>query len=145
MADVGVAVLEEARAVADRLEDAARDQSRPDRLIARAEALGDRHDVRPHAVLLAGEQRAGAAHAAHHLIEDQQHAVAVADLADRLEIARHRRHRAERRADHRLGDEGDHAVRAEALHGASSSAAQPGAVFGIALALGLPAVGVAGR
>jgi hypothetical protein len=34
-----------------------------------------------HALLLAGVQRAGAAHAAHHLVEDQQHAVAIAHLA----------------------------------------------------------------
>jgi hypothetical protein len=39
-------------------------------------------DVGRDAFLLAGVQRAAAAHAAHHLVEDQQHAVAVADLAD---------------------------------------------------------------
>ena len=34
------------------------------------------------ALLLAGVQRAGAAHAAHHLVENEQHAVAVADRPD---------------------------------------------------------------
>ncbi len=59
--------------------------------IAAAEALGDRPSRSgADALLLAGMQRAGAAHAAHHLVEDQQHAMAVADLADALEIARRR-------------------------------------------------------
>ena len=40
------------------------------------------------AFLLAGVQRAGAAHAAHHLVQDQQHAVAIADLANGREVAR---------------------------------------------------------
>ena len=65
------------------------------------------------AFLLAGVQRAGAAHAAHHLVEDQQDAVAVADRADALEIAGDRRHRAGGRADHGLGDEGDDPIAAE--------------------------------
>jgi adenosylmethionine-8-amino-7-oxononanoate aminotransferase len=35
-------------------------------------------------------QRAGAAHAAHHLVQNQQNAVAVAKFTNRLEITRHR-------------------------------------------------------
>ena len=54
----------------------------------------------------AGVQRAGAAHAAHHFVEDQQHAVPVADLADALEVAWPPAGRQpSRRAAHRLGDE----------------------------------------
>ena len=143
MAHIGVAVLEEARAVADRLEDRAGDQRRPDRLIAGAEALGDRHQIRPHRVLLAGEHGAGAAHAAHHLVEDQQHAVAIADRAHRGEVARQGRHGAERGADHRLGDEADHPVGAEALDGRLELGREPGDVVRSALAGRLPAVGVA--
>ena len=60
------------------------DQHRADRLVAAAEPLGDRHQVGRDAFLLAGVQRAGAAHAAHHLVEDEEDAVAVADFADRL-------------------------------------------------------------
>ena len=56
---------------------------------------------------------AGAAHPAHHLVEDQEHAVAVANLADAPEIARNGGHRAQGRADHRLGDESHHRVGAE--------------------------------
>ena len=84
-----------------------------DRHVAAAQALGDRHQVRADAVLLAGVQRAGAAHAAHHFVEDQQDAVAVADLAHALEIAGHRRHRAQGGADDGLGDEGDDVLAAE--------------------------------
>ena len=58
------------------------DEHRADRLIAAAQSLGDRHQVGHDAFLLARVQRAGAAHAAHHFVEDQQDAVAVAELAD---------------------------------------------------------------
>ena len=80
-----------------------------DRLVAAAEALGDRHQVGRDALLLAGVQGSGAPHAAHHLVENEQDAVAVADRADALEIVGDRRHGARRRADDGLGDEGDDA------------------------------------
>ena len=89
------------------------EQHGADRLVAAAQPLGDGHEVGRDAFLLAGVQRAGAAHAAHHLVEDQQHAVAVANLADALEVAFGRRHGAGGGADHRLGDEGHHRVGAE--------------------------------
>src|SRR3546814_7500188 len=78
-----MAVLEEAGALRERVEDGARQQDRANRLIAAAQALGDGHEIGRDAVLRAGMQRAGAPHAAHHLVEDQQHAVLVADGADR--------------------------------------------------------------
>ena len=112
---IGVAVLERARALGDGLENLLLHQQRADRRVAAAEPLGDRHQVGADALLLAGVQGAGAAHAAHHLVKDEQHAVAVADLAHALEIARHRRDRAQGGADHRLGDEGDDVVAAELL------------------------------
>ena len=55
-------------------------QDAADRLVAGAEPLGDDLDVGRHALLFPGMQRAGTAHAAHHLVEDQQRAMPVADL-----------------------------------------------------------------
>ena len=58
-------------------------------------------------LLLAGMQGAGPAHAAHHFVEDQQNSVAVAYLADALEIAGYCGNRAQGGADHWFGYEGD--------------------------------------
>src|SRR6266545_1776931 len=60
-------------------------------------------------------ERAGAAHAAHHLVENEQDAVAVADIAHALEITRHRRDRPQRGADDRLRHEGDDGIAAERM------------------------------
>ena len=59
--------------------------------------------------------RAGAAHAAHDLIQDQQRAVAVANLPHALEIARDRGDAAGRRANHGFGQKGDDRFGAETL------------------------------
>src|SRR5262249_9654364 len=58
-------------------------------------------------------QGAGASHAAHHLVENEEHAVAIADLAHALEISRHRGDGAQGGAHDRLGDEGDDVLAAE--------------------------------
>ena len=112
---VGVAVHEAAGTGVQRLDDPAVDQDAADRLVAAAEALGDDLDVRRDAFLLPGVHRAGAAHAAHHLVQDQQRAVAVADLPHALEIAGQRGDAAGGGADDGFGEEGDHGVGAEAL------------------------------
>ena len=54
---------------------------------ARAQALGQRHDVGLHAPVLAGEHAAGAADARLHFVEDQQDAVLVAQRAQAGEEA----------------------------------------------------------
>ncbi len=129
---VGVAVQEAARARLQRRENAAREQDAADRLVAAAQALGDHLDVRRDALLLPRVQRAGAAHAAHDLVEDQQRAVAVADLAHAPEIAGHRRHAAGGGADHRLGAERDHAAGAEALELGLQLVGEAGGIGGVA-------------
>ena len=85
---IGLAVQEPAGARGQRLNDPVGDQNPADRLVAAAETLGDDLDVRRDALLLPGVHRAGAAHAAHHLIQDQQRAMPVANLPHALEIAR---------------------------------------------------------
>ena len=81
------------------------DQHAADRLIAAAEALRDDLQIGRDAFLFPGVHRAGAAHAAHHLVEDQQRAVAVADFAHALEVARERGDAAGGGADDGFGEE----------------------------------------
>ncbi|MNC34869.1 hypothetical protein D3C75_833260 [compost metagenome] len=87
-------MLEKSRAIGDGVADFLAHQGRADRLIASTEPLGNGDQVRGNSLLLCGEQCAGAAHTTHDLVEDQQNAVAVANLANALEIARHRNDRA---------------------------------------------------
>src|SRR5882757_2455004 len=72
MRQIGVAMLERARTVADGIDDAPARKHGADRLIAAAEPLGDRLNVGRDAFLLPGMARAGAAHAAHQLVEDEE-------------------------------------------------------------------------
>src|SRR3546814_13736554 len=67
-------------------------------------------------LLFAGVQRAGPAHAAHHLVEDEENPVAVADLPGAPEIAGNRRGRPECRTDYGFGDERGDTFAAEPLY-----------------------------
>src|SRR5437764_4687907 len=98
MSEVGVAVLEEPAAAGDGFVDRPRHDHRADRLISGAQPLGDRDDVGHDGFALEGPHRSAAAHAAQHLVEDEQDAVAIAYLAHALEVARDRWRAAERRA-----------------------------------------------
>jgi hypothetical protein len=110
MAEIGVPVIEEARSLGEGVEDPASHEHGADRRKAAAEPLGDRHQIRRNAILLASVQRAGAPHAAHHLVQDQQDAVPVADLAYALEVALDRGNAARRSPADGLGNEGDHSL-----------------------------------
>ena len=114
VAEVGVAVLEEPRALDDRVVHPAACEERPDRLVAGAESLGHGDEIGRDRLLFAGVQRPGTAHAAHHLVQDQQDAVAVAQRADPAEVARDGRDRTEGRPDDGFGDERDHVLRPQA-------------------------------
>ena len=105
MPEIGMTMLEEAASRLDRQVDFVATHHRPDRLVTGTQPLGDGKDIGPHAIRFTSEHMASPAHAAHHLVKDQQHAVPVADLADAGEIAIKGRHRAKRRTDHRLGHE----------------------------------------
>ena len=89
-------------------------------------------------------QRSGSPHAAHHLVENEQDAVAVANRPDALEIVADRRDRAQGRADHGLGDEGDDAVGADFDDLVLERLGGSGCVVRVALTLPLQPVGVAG-
>ena len=115
MPHVSVTVLKRTRALPDRIDDARAGEHRSDRLVTAAKSLGDGLDIGRNALLLPGVHRAGAAHAAHHFIEDQQRAVTIADIAHRAEITLRRRHATGCCAHHGLGDEGGHRIGTEAL------------------------------
>src|SRR5690348_16579478 len=90
-------------------------ERRGDRHDSGAEALGDGDDVGSDALLLQRIEAAGPPDTAHHLVGDEQHTVAIADVADTLEIARCRWHAAECRPADRLTDEGGDRLRIQAL------------------------------
>ena len=109
-------MLEKAGAVPDGIKDGLTAQHCPDRLIAAAEPLGNGDDIRADRIGLGGKEMAGAPHAAHHLIKDQQHTVTVTNVPDALKITFFSRHRAQRCPDNRLGDKGKDIFSAEAVN-----------------------------
>ena len=91
VAGIGVAV-EEGAVLLGRAEEALVDplrrQGRGQRQVAAGQSLREAEQVRRDALLLAGEHRPGAAEAGRHLVADQQHAEAVAQLARSAQVAR---------------------------------------------------------
>ena len=90
VAGVGVAVEEGALLLGgaeEALVDALRGQRRRQRHVAAGQPLGEAEQVGRDPLLLAGEHRPGAAEAGRHLVADQQHAVPVAELAHRAQVA----------------------------------------------------------
>src|SRR5436190_11962708 len=76
-----------------------RDQHCTDRHIAGAQAFRDGDHVGYHAFLLARVACAGAAHAAHYFVEDQEHTIPIADLTNTAEVAGRGSYCAERCTD----------------------------------------------
>ncbi len=145
VADIRVPVLEHAAALAQRVDDRLVREHCADRLVAGAQALGHGHDVRRHALLPDRVHAAGAAHAAHDFIGDEQDAVPVADIAHALEVARRGRDRAAGGAHHRLGDESDDGVRPGLDDGRFEFVEQAGRVVVERHAFAAAPVGVTGR
>ena len=136
---------EGARSVADRSDHMARHQDAAHRLIAAAQSLRDHLDIRRDRFLFPGMHGAGAAHAAHHLIQDQQRAVTRADLPHRPEIAGQRRDAAERCTHHRFRDEGRDGLGAERLELGLQFGREARDVIVVGLVIAPVAIGVAGR
>ena len=113
VAEISVAMLEKPTARCKCIKNTVRHHQRANRLVACTKPLGDGNHVGLDAIVIAGEQMAGPAHAAHHLVEDQQHIIFIADRPNALEIAIDRGHRAHCCPNHRLGDEGGNRFRAE--------------------------------
>ena len=105
VARVGEPTGEEA--VLDRLVDVVAHGHRAERDVAGVDPLRGRDDVRDDVPVVAGEPAARAAPARHHLVEDQQDPVAVADLADRLQVAVRRDDDPVRPGDRLEDDRGD--------------------------------------
>jgi len=79
MPEVGSAVLEETAARDDGVVNGFATEERADRLVARTQPLGERHHVGNDAFILEGPRAPRKRPMpAHHLVEDQQDAVAVA-------------------------------------------------------------------
>ena len=113
MSVVRMLMHDDVRSGLDRLVHLVGNEQRAERQISGAQSLRERDEVRRDPLVLARVTPAGAAHPAHDFVEDEQHAVAVADLADALEITGRGRDAAKRRADYGLGDEGGNVGRPE--------------------------------
>ena len=142
---IGLSVQEAAGAVGQGLHDPVGDQDAADGLVAAAQPLRDDLDVRRDPFLFPRVHRAGTAHAAHHLVQDQQGAVAVADLPHTAEVAGDGGDAAGGGAHDRLGQERDHRVGPQALELRLQLRAQAIQVLRVGLAFELEPVGEAGR
>jgi len=87
---VGVAVVEASCPVSQDSNDLAVDEDSSDRRIPAAETFADGQDVWDHVFLLEGEEGACPADAAHDLVEDEEDAVSITDLADCFKVSRRR-------------------------------------------------------
>ena len=107
------------------------------------DALGEGQHVGHHAITFGGKGEAEPAKAGDDLVEDQEDAVLLGDLAQPLEIAFRRRQYA-CRSRHRLDDHGGDGVGAVQIDDAFEFIGEMRAIFGLALAEGL-LVAVIGR
>ena len=102
-----------------------------ERQVAACEPLGEAEQVGRDALVLAREHPARAAEAGGHLVEDQEHAVAVAELADRAQVARRVNEHPGRALDERLHDHGRDLAAVLSQQARSISATSPGSAFSV--------------
>src|SRR5258708_21052454 len=98
----GKSVEESAGAGGDWIDDFLAGDDGAERSVSAGEAFGGDQDVRRHLKMINGEVAAGAAHAGHDFVGDEQHAVTAADFGDALQMCWRRNDRAERRAADRF-------------------------------------------
>ena len=144
MPKVGVAVLKEPGPVRQRVKDRVGAKHRPDRLVARTQALGDAQNIRRDPVCIAGKELAGPSHPAHHFVENEQHAITVADLADAPEIPLDRWNRPKRCPDNRLRHKGHDRFRPETLDRVFQILRRPLAISLDGFIVPLLGIGIAG-
>ena len=100
------AMHESGRAFFEGVDDAGRDEDCAEGCVTAGDSLSGENDVGLEAPVLAGEWLAGAAHAGHDFVGDQEDAVTAADFGDASGVAVDSGHGAQRGADHRFEDEG---------------------------------------
>ena len=142
---IGMAMLKETRPRDDGVVNFRARQHRANGLIARTQALADANNVRRNRLCFAGIKRSAAAHAAHHFIEDQEHAVAIADFANAGEISGHGWHATERCTTHCFGDKSDDRVVSQPLDFAFQFARKALAILDFIFRRALFAIRIAGR
>jgi hypothetical protein len=126
---VRLPVLESAGAFGNGVIDGDRADHSTDRLVSGTEAFPERSDVRHDAVLLACQESARSARPAHHLIQDQQYSIFVADFANPPKVARNGRHGSGSRSDDGLGDKSHDCIRTKALDLLLEIVGSPSAIF----------------
>ena len=101
--------------IGHRVDDRVARRDHRDRYVATAQPLGGDEDVGRPRVLLVAPPAARAAEPAHDLVGDREHAVVRAHLLHHHPVVLGRHERATGGADHRLGDERRHSLRAGRL------------------------------
>ncbi len=137
IAGVGVAVLESA-ALHHRVGDLPPGDDGPQGIIPRPHSFGQRHHVRLGVPVLVGEEFAGPAEGGHHLVEDEEDAVFLADPLDDHEIFIGRNHRAGGGAADGFGHEGGHVFGSLIQDGRFQVPGAPDAAFRILRAVMAP-------
>src|SRR5206468_6817999 len=102
---VSESVEECSRTVDDCIHNFRARDDRAQRGITAGEALGGDENIGLDIPVFDSEVAAGASHAGHDLVRDEQNAMAAADLRDTLQISGRRNYRAQGRPTHRFEDE----------------------------------------
>ena len=105
MANIGMTVSKRAESLDNTLVNIPLGDNSTDGLITATQTLGQRDDIRRYPFLFKGKIAAGSPATGHHLIHDQQHLVAVTDIADNLKVTFNSRYGAQCRANDGLDNE----------------------------------------